>query len=246
MFKFGTGALVANLIQYIPDSPLLRDILDVSTPYQDFDDRYHDAKQIVEENGLPFESHTVTTSDGFKLGLHRIANPGKPVVFLQHGLAHSSDGWVFNSPSINPAFILYRRGYDVWMGNNRGNIYSMQHTMYSSDQPEFWDSDFEQMGVFDLPAMIDFALKTSGQPMVHTYIGHSEGTTQMFIGNCLKPDYFAQKVKMFVALAPVVRMNYVSNKMMAAVREIPPSYLKDTIMLIKKYNFMPRKEEPEK
>lgn len=97
MYKLAGGAAIISsiLADYTPE--FIKGVMSFHS-LQDFDDRYHDAGQIVQENGLPFEAYTVTTNDGFKLGLQRIANPGKPVVFLQHGLAHSSDGWVFNSP----------------------------------------------------------------------------------------------------------------------------------------------------
>lgn len=34
-------------------------------------------------------------------------------------------------------------------------------------------------------------------------MGHSEGTTQFFLGASLNPDYFTDKVNLFVGLAPV-------------------------------------------
>ena len=36
--------------------------------------------------GIPFERHFVTTADGYVLQLHRLPNPGRPVVLLQHGI----------------------------------------------------------------------------------------------------------------------------------------------------------------
>jgi len=36
--------------------------------------------------------------------------------------------WVFNEPNVAPAFVLARKGYDVWLGNNRGNRFSQQHS----------------------------------------------------------------------------------------------------------------------
>jgi len=32
--------------------------------------------------------------------------------------------WVMNRPENAPAFVLAKNGYDVWLGNNRGNRFS--------------------------------------------------------------------------------------------------------------------------
>lgn len=71
----------------------------------------------------------MTTEDGYILSLDRITPFGKkvgddfeaPVILLQHGIEDSSIQWVINSPDLAIAFILSRAGYDVWLGNNRGN-----------------------------------------------------------------------------------------------------------------------------
>ena len=95
----------------------------------------------------------MTTEDGYILTMHRIpGKEGAPVVLLQHGLESCSIQWVINTPETAPAFVLSRAGFDVWMGNNRGNIYSHEHIKYTTKQKEFWDFDFEQMGTFDQPA----------------------------------------------------------------------------------------------
>lgn len=87
-------------------------------------------KQIVENNGYSYESHTVTTEDGYILSLHRI--PGKVgeaatnryPVLLVHGNLDSADDWVANSEKLAPSFAISRAGYDVWAINSRGNYYS--------------------------------------------------------------------------------------------------------------------------
>lgn len=44
--------------------------------------------EIVKSKGYKIESHSVTTEDGYILGMFRIPprSPGAPVVLLQHGL----------------------------------------------------------------------------------------------------------------------------------------------------------------
>jgi pimeloyl-ACP methyl ester carboxylesterase len=44
----------------------------------------------------------------------------------------------------------------------------------------------------------------SGRPKI-TYIGHSQGTSQMFYALSTNEDSIASKVNLFIALAPVVR-----------------------------------------
>jgi len=41
--------------------------------------------------------------------------------------------WILNSPDKAQGFILAREGFDVWMGNNRGNEESLLHIKLNSD-----------------------------------------------------------------------------------------------------------------
>ena len=123
----------------------------------------------------------MTTEDGYILKVFRIVGDSevsrlgegkpKPVVFLQHGVLSSSEAWV-NSGNNSLAFHLIDAGYDVWLGNNRGNIYSRKHNSYFTDGFDYFNFSFYEMGKYDLPAMIDHVRQQTHQQKV-TYIGHS-------------------------------------------------------------------------
>ncbi|GMF50029.1 unnamed protein product [Phytophthora fragariaefolia] len=169
--------------------------------------------QIIQARGYEVELHKITTADRYVLTMHRIpksydevqsgsaAAANKPVVILQHGLLDSSYTWVLNYRDQSLAFILADLGYDVWLGNNRGTTWSKEHLDYSTDDDRFWDFTWEDMGKYDLPAMIKGALSVSGQSTL-SYVGHSEGTTQAFVGFTHDQE-LAKSVSYFGALTPV-------------------------------------------
>jgi len=53
---------------------------------------------MIERRGYPVETHFVTTTDGYILQMHRIPQPGKPVVYLMHGSLASSADWILMGP----------------------------------------------------------------------------------------------------------------------------------------------------
>lgn len=136
------------------------------------------------ENGFVYEAFNVTTEDGYIMRLDRLyANASvrdsgeAPVVLMQHGLSSSSFMWILNEPEKAPAFMLARQGVDVWLGNNRGTRPSQRHVNMTTKEERFWDFDFEEMGVYDVPATVDFILKATNRSKLDAYVGHSEGTT---------------------------------------------------------------------
>lgn len=124
---------------------------------------------------------------------------------------------------LSKAFILADRGYDVWLGNFRGNRYSRNHTNIDpsgerSERKHFWDFSWHELGMIDLPTMIDYILATTNFEQLQ-YVGHSQGTTACFVMASERPEY-NDKIKMMHALAPVAFMGNINGtlaKTMATV-----------------------------
>jgi len=166
--------------------------------------------QIAHEYGYHLERHWVTTDDGYILEVHRLpADSGAPVVFLQHGLLDSSITWMLNTKEGSFAFILADDGFDVWMGNVRGNTYSKNHTTLPVNSDAFWNFTFDEMAAIDLPNMIDYALNVTAEKQLF-YFGHSQGSIMGFTGFSSNPALSA-KIKLFTALAPVARVAHVKG-----------------------------------
>lgn len=70
----------------------------------------------------------------------------------------------------------------IWirMGNARGNTLSRNHTTLNPNEVDFWKFSWHEMGVYDLPALIDFILARTGQEQL-IYAGHSQGGTSLFV-----------------------------------------------------------------
>jgi len=99
------------------------------------------------------------------------------------------------------------------MGNNRGSRYSKAHLTLSPKDKAFWDYYQADMGLKDVPTFIDFVLDKTGKETL-SYIGHSQGTTQLFMGASLNPEYFAEKINVFIAMAPVASTEHLGLKSM--------------------------------
>ncbi|XP_036062505.1 gastric triacylglycerol lipase isoform X2 [Onychomys torridus] len=140
--------------------------------------------QMINYWGYPSEEYEVITEDGYILGIYRIPYGKK------------------NSENLDA-------GYDVWLGNSRGNTWSRKNLYYSPDSVQFWAFSFDEMAKYDLPATIDFIVQKTGQEKLH-YVGHSQGTTIGFIAFSTMPE-LAKRIKTFYALAPVATVTYAQS-----------------------------------
>lgn len=181
-----------------------------------------DTVSLIRKYGYPCEVHNVITEDKYIVEMHRVpygrnnlTTKHKGVVFLQHGLLSSSAEWVLMSPGKGLAYLLADSGYDVWMGNARGNTYSRKHVSLDLSSSAYWQFSWHEIGYYDVPAMIDHILKETGVPQVQ-FIAFSQGTTAFWVMTSSKPEY-NDKVAAMHALAPVGYLGNIKSPLIKAI-----------------------------
>lgn len=177
--------------------------------------RAPDFERLCEIFGYTHEEHVVLTKDGYLLGLHRLPfrhgetsnrrghSTGKPVIYLHHGLLMNSEVWVCQTdPTRSLAFVLVELGFDVWLGNNRGNKYSKKSIHHNPNSIKFWDYSIDDFAWHDIPDSIEYILDVTKEHSL-SYIGFSQGTAQAFAALSIHPQ-LNEKVNVFIALAPAM------------------------------------------
>lgn len=188
-------------------------------------------EDIIYSKQYPLEIHNVETEDGYMLRVYRIPghkseerdsykNGIKMPVLFQHGILDSSDGWVCNSENKCLPFILANMGYDVWLSNSRGNKHSKYHNSFNPISYEFWQFSFHEMGLYDIPAILNHIknYNKSGEKVI--YIGHSQGTCMLFSALTQKLQYFQNNIKLFIALAPVAKVGSMNSSFLKFLKSI--------------------------
>lgn len=127
-------------------------------------------------------------------------------------------------------FALANAGYDVWLGNSRGNKYSLEHERlnYAID-PEFWDFCMDELIELDTPAMIEYILGVTRQRSLG-FIGISQGNTLMF-GLLASQDRYNQVVKPFISLAPVLSTHNVAGNIPLCAKKLLLNTLTSSVLM---------------
>lgn len=161
--------------------------------------------------GYKMENYTVRTDDNYLLTLHRIANHNSsyPPILFQHGILLASDVWILRGPHEDLALLLANEGFDVWLANTRGNCYSKEHMYYKYGEKRYWDFSWHEVGIYDIPAMVNFILKRTGSSQL-IHVGHSMGNTAFYVMASTKPE-MTDKIVAHVSLAPVVYMTHMKS-----------------------------------
>ena len=90
-------------------------------------------------------------------------------MLLQDGLLSNYETWFTQNVDNSPPFIYAQAGFDVWFGNSRGNSFSQRHIRDDTSDKEFWNFSQYEMGIYDLPVMLDYITNLTKQEKI-TYI----------------------------------------------------------------------------
>lgn len=169
---------------------------------------------LISKFGYKSESYKVITADGYILTLYRIKSNSygdhkKSPCLLIHGFTESALEFLRLKNESLP-FILANNGYDVYIGNLRGTK-SSSHLRYDRNSSKFWDYSWHEMGIYDLPAIINFILKKSYSEKLF-YISSSQGSACFLVLVSLYPEY-NQKIVQAHFLGPAVFMKHYANMM---------------------------------
>jgi pimeloyl-ACP methyl ester carboxylesterase len=131
-----------------------------------------------------------------------------------HGIIAASGDYLVLGKKSALAYLLADNNYDVWMGNSRGNKYASVNYR-TADFSRLWDFSYNEIGQYDLAAMIDYVLAYTRQSKLF-FVGHSQGTTALIVLLATRPEYNL-KIAQAHLLAAVTFQKYLPNQLIRAI-----------------------------
>ena len=110
------------------------------------------------------------------------------------------------------AFELAWQGYDVWLGNSRGNRYSRGHEFYDEYWGQYWDWTMQDLAL-DLDENLEYVIEQTGKKRVH-FIGSGHGATQMLMRISQNREVMDSKLLSLVALGPIAHHSFTENPLL--------------------------------
>ena len=162
----------------------------------------------------------MTTEDGYILSLWRIYSKEstgkfKKSILISHGLLDNSFTFLARGKNESLPFILASHNYNVWLMNNRGNIFSSGHKDSNKTAEnifsDYWDFTFEEFAKYDLFSCLNYIRNFDNTHEKIGYICHSQGCFQFLIGFTLMPDYMEQNVDKFATMGAVLKVQNFVN-----------------------------------
>ncbi|CAG9808257.1 unnamed protein product [Chironomus riparius] len=172
----------------------------------------NDTLDVIKKFGFSAESYRFKTADGYLLTMQRIfpnnnGHTKKAPCLIMHGIFSLSLQFLqLQNDSL--AFLLANSGYDVFLANARGTKYS-SHATYSKNSSQFWNFSHDEIGYYDLPAMIDTVLAITRSDKLF-YIASSQGAAISMVLLSTQPEY-NQKIIEAHYLGPAIFLGGGSN-----------------------------------
>ena len=153
---------------------------------------YPDYAEKFANQKLTWESVKVHTDNGYTLTAFHVTGstetgpftPDKPVVICQHGMGGTGASFIggadcfscdehegYENNASLPTQLAYM-GFDVWLQNNSGVEYSQTHDVYTVEDEEFWEIDWQTFAQYDFPALTREIQRRTGVKKV-AMLGHS-------------------------------------------------------------------------
>lgn len=165
-----------------------------------------DTVGLATKYGHPPMEYKVVTEDNYILTIYRLPGESRQPILLMNGILDSSDTFLLRGEN-SLAITLANEGYDVWLGNHRGNRYSKSHIYLDPEKDaKFWDFGYHEVGYYDLPATIDKVLQETKAHKI-TAIGHSLGNTIFYVLGSTRSEYNS-KINVLIALAPICYLHH--------------------------------------
>jgi len=169
--------------------------------------------ELVQQCGLQFDVHSMTTFDGYCLTLHRIVRGNslraqlggakRRKVLLFHGLLQDGESFLAGGRNSLVASLALGANCEVWLANARGSKYSQKHQHLGPDDARYWNYSLDDM-IGDVAQIVDFVLATGSFPQQLVCIGFSQGAAQLCCAIARTPS-LNDKISLLVCLAPAVQ-----------------------------------------
>jgi lysosomal acid lipase/cholesteryl ester hydrolase len=105
-------------------------------------------------------------------------------------------------------YFLQEKGYDIWLGNNRGSPPSKKHVSKNpkKENGDFWDFCMDDFVKYDIVSEINYIKKHTGAKKVD-FIGYSEGSTLFLMLYMDNPNFVENSINKFVSIGTVPNLS---------------------------------------
>lgn len=100
-------------------------------------------------------------------------------------------------------------GYDVWIINFRGTVYSLGHIKHPVTSASFWNYSFQEMSEYDIPVTLHHIQNITNQKIL--YIGYSMGGQVMFMYSSAFPEQAKSYVSAIVTMSPATYLDHMRS-----------------------------------